>query len=235
MKFWPTQYICVCVCVCVCVWLLKLKSLEFVTSNPVHTSCWPTNPVNCAFNRKWESSHLPPPSPWPESQASRRSIIEATSYIPNSTLAFYNLISPATRGALKRIHITPLAAHYPLVTSISFKVKVKPSWPVRPMLMGPLLHLWLLFLYSLCSGHTGLFAVSWTVWSTNPTSPAQSFFMTFPEPTRLFAHVLMVCLLAFFLSQFKCLHIPEAFSSHVLNSQNKNKFMKGTPYPFYSA
>lgn len=28
--------------------------------------------------------------------------------------------------------------------------------------MGPLLHLWLLFLYSLCSGHTGLFAVPGT-------------------------------------------------------------------------
>ena len=66
-----------------------------------------------------------------------------------------------------------------------------------------------------------------------PHFPSSELFHDSPWTARLFAHVLMVCLLAFFLSQFKCLHIPEVFSSHhILNSQNENKFMKGAPYHF---
>lgn len=219
-------------CVCVCV-IAQTKIVGICHWQPSPHKLLTSKPCQLCLQQKMRIQ--PPPTTFTLTWVTSISHKPRTSYITNSTLALYNLISTATRGALKIIHVTPLAAHCSLGTSISFKAKVKPSWPVRPTLMGPLLPLWLLFLYALCSGHTGLFAVSWTVWSPNPTSPAQSFFMTFPEPARLFAHVLMVCLLAFFLSQFKCVHIPEVFSSHhISNNQNENKFMKGTPYPFYS-
>lgn len=149
--------------------------------------------------------------------------------------ALCNLLSTAARRAIKIEFISwQASAHYSLISPMSFCVQGKAlTWPLKPTGTWLLLHFQLPFFFSLCSGCTDLYYF----FEQSKTFLPQGLCIIIPLTQNVPSScVFMVCDLTFFLSQFKYLPISEVFSGHhILNSQNRNKLLLETPYPFYSA